>query len=185
MKSRRHACVLIAFSLACASFFALSLTCRLTDASSASADPADLLPLDNDISGFAKKGSTAVMTDQQTILNAIDGAAEVYILFNFREGVEQLYSNGSVDIDVQIFNQGDPQNALDLYNNSAIYPTSPLTIDQPDAKVVVENAAATAYRIQYTRQNIFMRISTTVKSDFALNMAKQFYRNIDNKIGVK
>jgi hypothetical protein len=183
MKSCRHACVLIALFLACATFCVLSLTCRPTDASGAAADPADLLPLDNDISGFLKKGNTAIMTDQQTILNAIDGAAQVYIDFNFREGVQQFYSNGSVDIDVQIFLQGDPQDALNLYNN--FYPTSPQVIDQPDAEVVVDNSVATGYKIQYTRQNIFMRINTYVKSDFALNMAKQFYRNIDNKIAVK
>jgi hypothetical protein len=183
MRFSRQACVLIALFLACASLSFLSLTCRPTDAAGASADPADLLPLDNDISGFLKKGSTAVMTDQQTIYNAIDGAAQVYIDFNFREGVEQLYSNGSVDVDVQIFNQGDPQDALNLYNN--FYPTSPQAISQPDAQVVVDNSVATGYKIQYTRQNVFMRINTTVKSDFALNMAKQFYRNIDNKIAVK
>jgi hypothetical protein len=158
-------------------------SCRFTSPTGAAADPADMLPLDNDISGFLKKGSASIMTDQQTIFNAIDGEAQRYIDYGFMEGVNQLYSNGSVDIDVQVFNQGNNTNAQDLYNY--FYPTSSQSIAEPGADVVIDNSLPTGYQILYARQNIFMRVTTTEKSDFALNMAKQFYRNIDNKITVE
>lgn len=160
-----------------------SFSCRVSQNASSASDPADLLPLDNDISGFARKGSISVMTDQQSIFNAINGEAQRYIDYGFMEGVKQLYSNGGVDIDVQLFNQGDPVNADGLYQR--FYPTAPEPILQNGAKVVIDNSLTTGYQILYTKQNILMRISTTEKSDFALNMAKQFFRNIDQKITVE
>jgi hypothetical protein len=167
----------------CVALVVLPQACRFTNPAGATADPADLLPLDNDISGFLKKGSTSVLTDQQTIFNAIDGEAQRYIDYGFMEGVNQLFSNGGVDIDVQIFNQGNESNARDLFNR--FYPTSPQPIDEPGALVVIDNSLPTGYQILYARHTIFMRVTTTEKSDFALNMAKQFYRNIDNKINIQ
>ncbi|HUI91848.1 MAG TPA: hypothetical protein VLX68_06320 [Chitinivibrionales bacterium] len=157
--------------------------CRISKDPGAGADPADYLPIDNDISGFVKKGSVSTMTDEQSIYAAIDGAAQTYITYGFQEGVVQLYSNGSIDINVAIFNQGTEQNALDLFN--FFYPTSPDLISTKNPIVVVDLSQATSYTIQYAKQSIFLRISTTEKSDFALNMAKQFYWNIDKKIGVE
>lgn len=159
----------------------LLTSCRISKNPGSAADPADLLPIDNDISGFVKKGSTSVMTDQQSIFNAIDGEAQRYIDYGFIEGVKQLYSNGSVDIDVQLFNQGDETNAQSLFER--FYPTSPELISQKNPIVVIDHSLSTGYQILYTKQSILLRISTTEKSDFALNMAKQFYWNIDKKIG--
>jgi hypothetical protein len=161
----------------------LLVSCRISQNAGAAADPADLLPIDNDISGFLKKGSTSVMTDQQSIFNAIDGEAQRYIDYGFQEGVKQLYSNGSVDIDVQIFNQGNPTNAQAIYDR--FMPTSPEPINTPKANVVIENALPSGYMLQYACSSIFMRITTTEKTDFALNMAKQFFHNIDNKIATE
>jgi hypothetical protein len=91
-----------------------------------------------------------------------------------------VYSNGSVDIDVQLFNQGSETNSQSLFER--FYPTSPELISQKNPVVVVEHSLSNGYQILYTKQNILLRISTTEKSDFALNMAKQFYWNIDKKI---
>jgi hypothetical protein len=159
----------------------LPFSCRISPNAGVAADPADLLPIDNDISGFLKKGSTSVMTDQQSIFSAIDGEAQRYIDYGFMEGVKQLYSNGSVDIDVQLFNQGDATNAQNLFER--FYPTSPELISPKNPIVVIEHSLSNGYQILYTKQSILLRITTTEKSDFALNMAKQFYWNIDKKIG--
>jgi hypothetical protein len=184
--TRARACFLSWAGLCavCIAVLSVPSACRFTSPTGAAADPADMLPLDNDISGFLKKGSTSVMTDQQTIFNAIDGEAQRYIDYGFMEGVNQLYSNSAVDIDVQIFNQGNATNAQDLYTYFASS-ISPQPLNAPGAEAVIDNSLPTGYQILYTRQNIFMRVTTTEKSDFALNMAKQFYRNIDNKISIQ
>ncbi len=155
--------------------------CRVSKDPGAGADPTDLLPRDNDISGYTQKGSAAVMTDQQSIFNAIDGEAQKYIDYGFQEGVNQLYSNGSIDIDIQIFNQGTQANAQDIYN--LFYPPSPQVLADKNPMVVVDLSLSTGYQVLYTKQSIFMRITTTEKTDIALNTAKQFYYNINNKIG--
>lgn len=157
--------------------------CRISKSPGAGADPADFLPIDNDISGFVKKGSLSSMTDEQSIYAAIDGAAQTYITYGFQEGVVQLYSNGSIDINVAIFNQGTEANSQGLFN--FFYPTSPELISTKNPIVVVDLSQATSYTIQYAKQSIFLRVTTTEKSDFALNMAKQFYWNINKKIGVE
>ena len=155
-------------------------TCRRSVDSGAGADPTDLLPLNNDISGFTKKGSPAIMTDEQSIFDAIDGAAGKYIDYGFVEGAQQMYTNGSIDIDVQILNQGIEKNAQGVLDD--FYPSSPEEISGADPEVVIEHALLTGYVIYYTRDNIFMQIHTFDKSNYALNMAKQFVWNIDMKI---
>lgn len=158
----------------------LTFGCRKSVDSGAGADPTDLLPVNNDISGFTKKGSPAIMTDEQSIFDAIDGAAGKYIDYGFVEGAQQMYSNGSIDIDVQILNQGTEKNAGGVFDD--FYPSSPEEISSANPEVVIEHALLTGYVIYYTRDNIFMQIHTFDKSNYALNMAKQFVWNIDMKI---
>jgi|WetSurMetagenome_2_1015567.scaffolds.fasta_scaffold00056_36 hypothetical protein len=159
--------------------------CRISKDPGAGSDPADLLPIDNDISLYLRKGSAAVMTDQQSIFNAIDGEAQKYIDYGFQEGVSQLYSNGSIDIDVQIFNQGTQENARDLYN--LFLPSSSQQLNSFGVSVLalVDLSLPSGYQILYTKESILMRITTTEKTDIALNTAKQFCYNIDNKIGTE
>jgi hypothetical protein len=158
------------------------LNCRLTSASGGIADPGELLPGNDDISGYQKKGSTALMTDEQSIFKAIDGAAEQYIRYGFIEGVEQMYSNSSADIDIRIFNQGTPANAKATFEQ--FKPSSGEVISAGVAEVVIDHSILTGYMVYYTRENIYIEIVTYEKSNFALNMAKQFYQNIDKKIGM-
>ena len=158
-------------------------TCRKSVDSGAGADPADLLPANDDISGFQKKGSPAIMTDYQSIMDAIDGAAQKFIDYGFVEGVQQLYSNGSIDIDVHILNQGSEQNAKQILIE--FYPSSPEVISPGEGslpKVVIEHALLTGYSLYYQQGNIYMEIIASEKTTFALNMLKQFYWNIDGKI---
>jgi len=157
--------------------------CRWSQNASGAIDPADLLPIDNDISGYLRKGSTAIMTDEQSIYAAIDGEAQLYIDYGFMEGVNQLYSNGNIDIGVQLFNQGNSTNAKELFDH--FQPTSPELLSQNDSTALIENALASQYEIIATNQSFLIRITTTEKTDFALNMAKQFYWNINNKIVVE
>ncbi|MBD3422431.1 MAG: hypothetical protein GF398_20140 [Chitinivibrionales bacterium] len=158
------------------------ITCRFSQNPGAGADPTDLLPVNNDISGFERTGSAAIMTDKQTIYNAIDGAAEKYIDYGFIEGAQQNFSNGRIDVDVQVFNHGTPQNARAVFADDDIYPSTPSIINAGDPHVVLDLTNPFAYSILYQRNNIFLRINSSEKSDFALNMVKQFYLNIDTKI---
>jgi hypothetical protein len=161
----------------------LSSACRRSVDSEAGSDPVDLLPVNDDISGFQKKGSPAIMTDYQSIMDAIDGAAQKYIDYGFIEGVQQLYSNGSIDIDVHILNQGTEYNAEQIFIE--FKPSSPEEISSGEGglpHVLIEHALLTGYSLFYQQGNIFMEIIASEKTTFALNMLKQFYLNIDGKI---
>lgn len=158
----------------------ITFGCRKTVGTGAGSDPTDLLPVNDDISGFKKKGSAAIMTDYQTIMDAIDGAAEKYIDYGFVEGAQQMYSNGSIDIDIHIMNHGNYQNAKGIYDY--FRPSSPEEISTTVPEIVIEHALLTGYALYYMRDNIFIEIYTFEKTNFALNMAKQFVWNIDKKI---
>ncbi len=140
----------------------------------------DILPVDNDISGFLKKGNAAVMTDAKSIYDAIDGAAEKYVELGFVEGVFQKYSNGSSDVDVSVFNQSTNQNAMDVLQE--FYPGSPEVLASGQVTMVVDHGLMTGYSIHYVKGSFYMRIDTREKTDFLLNMAKQFCLNIGAKI---
>ena len=144
----------------------LVMSCRKSVNPGAGADPGDLLPANEDISGFKKKGSEAVMTDYQTIMDAIDGAAEKYIFYGFVEGVEQMYSNGSIDIDLRIMNHGSETNALGIMEE--FFPASPEILSNQNPRVVVDHSLLTGYTIFYVRDNIFLEIYTFEKTNFAL-----------------
>jgi hypothetical protein len=176
-ESRDFVCAV--FILACCGL-AVFMQCRISDSPGAGADPIDLLPQDDDISGFKKSGSAIVMTDYTSIMNAIDGAGEKYIDYGFVEGANQFYGNGNITVDVQIMNQGTEKNAQGLYED--FLPSSYEVLSPNEPQVLVDLSISTAYSLLYQRENIFMRISTTEKTDFALNMSKQFYLNIDKKI---
>jgi hypothetical protein len=116
----------------------LFLQCRISENPATSSDPADLLPIDNDISGFVRKGNPQIMTDQSSIYATIDGQAELYIDYGFTDGVKQLFSNGNIDIDAQLFNQGNEKNAEGLFER--FYPSSPELISQKNPRVVIDQA---------------------------------------------
>jgi hypothetical protein len=156
------------------------LYCQKSTNPGAGADPTDLLPANDDISGFAKKGDAAIMTDYQTIMDAIDGAAEKYIDYGFVEGVQQMYGNGAVNVDVQIFNHGTADNAQGIFQE--FYPSSAETVIQENPELVVDHALFGAYTLYYVKSNIFMTIVTSEKTDFALSMGKQFCLNVDAKV---
>lgn len=166
-------------TLVLAILFILS-SCRKSLDAGAGADPGDLLPANNDISGFTRKGSPAIMTDYQTVMDAIDGAAEKYIDYGFVEGVQQLFTNGSLDIDVHILNHGTDRNARGIFLE--LYPASPEVIATGSPEIVIDHSLLTGYTIKYVRGNMYLEINTYEKSTFALNMAKQFIWNIDKKI---
>jgi hypothetical protein len=157
-----------------------TLSCDKSANPGAGADPVDMLPLDNDISGFTRKGAPAVMTDAQSIYAAIDGAAEKYIELGFVEGVFQKYGNGSTDLDVAIFNHGSNANATAVLEE--FYPTSPEVLLSGTETMVVDHGLSTGYSVHYVKAGVYLRIDTREKTEFTLNMAKQFCLNIGSKI---
>ncbi len=170
--------IVIGYSLVL--FGVFYLDCRKSVDAGAGSDPSDLLPVKDDISGFQKNGGNAIMTDLQSITAAIDGAAEVYYR-GFIEGTQQMYGNGSIDIDIRIMNYSTVNYAKRVYQE--FYPSSPEAISSGAPEVVIEHALLTGYSLYYTKETLFIEIHTFEKSNFALNMAKQFCWNIDKKVG--
>ena len=167
---------LILLSLLIASLF----FCRKSVSVGPVSDPSDILPKKDDISGFKEKGARVIMNDKGAVAEAIDGAVEKYVNNGFVEAVQQLYSNGSIDIDIHIFNYGTNENAKAIFED--FYPSTPEVLSKGVVDVVIEHGILTTYVLNYARENIFVELIAYEKSDFSLNILKQFYLNIDGKI---
>lgn len=158
----------------------IGLACRLTDETNTIPAPAELLPVSDDISGFAAKGELVVMTDRQEIAEAIDGAVEKYTEHGFVEGAFQFFSNGTIGIDVKIFDYGITENAKKTYLE--FYPSTPEVISQGEMDAVLDHGIITGYTLNYSRKNIFVELNSDKKDAVALNVLKLFLYNIDGKI---
>lgn len=165
-------CIILSMILIC--------SCRLSKDENVIADTESLLPSNGDVSGFNKKGETALMNDYKTLMATVDGAAQKYVDLGFVDGVQQIYSNGEVDIDLHVFNFGTRDDAKKCFD--AYYPTSVTVLSKGIPEAVVDETVKTGYTIYYMRDNIYIEVVIGTKSKFARNMGIQFYLNLDNKI---
>ncbi|MFH1762032.1 MAG: hypothetical protein ABIA63_13120 [bacterium] len=142
-----------------------------------------LLPEDNEVSGFTGKGSPDIMTDEGSIFDAINGAANVYIERGFVEGIRKNYSNGSVEIEVRIFNQGKNSNAGSLYDYMVQQEGSgEMVVDEGEQKRIFVSQSGFQYNFHGYCRTVYIGIVTFEKNDFILNIGKQFCFNIFSKI---
>jgi hypothetical protein len=83
-------------------------------------------------------------------------------------------------VDIHIFNYVTNDNARAVFDD--FYPSTPDVISQGIINAVIEQGLNEAYALYYSRENIYMELIAYEKSDFSLNILKQFYLNIDGKI---
>jgi hypothetical protein len=79
-------------------------------------DPSSLLP---DTIGDWKKTSEDQRFDSESLYTYIDGGAELYISYGFKEVLSRIYSNtGQPDILVDIFDMEDSRNAFGVFSHA-------------------------------------------------------------------
>jgi len=152
--------------------------------------PADLLPADNEISGWTKgtgTGDYQEAYDQGSLYDIIDGGAEVYIANGFQSGVQQLY-RGTIaaqqtTLYLFITDQGDSTNCANLLQDPNINPPGGAEVDSLGDEALIDRGLF--YNVIYFREDRFfakITIDKTGDPEASENIGLAFAHNIDSNI---
>ncbi len=146
----------------------------------------DLLPRDNEISGWTKSEAikTAETAEQLTAL--IDGEAVPYINNNFKEAVFQKYSgtigSNTIPLEVRVFDMRDSINARNVYKDVGTGSETPWTDNPPGVEARINDSFLFSYMVEFREDKFYLRIVIDEKSSTALDITKLFAHNISAAI---
>lgn len=148
--------------------------------------PTDLIPGDEDISGWQGLGAYEEANDFDGLYGIINGGAEAYIDEGFVSAAFQIYENcigGACSlalVNVRIYDQGSSANSLAVYHKVSTGIGIPWSGAGTEARV--DESGLAAYTIEFWQQNFFVQVTIDEKTDDALNIAKLFASHISSQI---
>lgn len=146
--------------------------------------PADLLPQNEEISGWVSLGAYEEANDYDGLYNVIDGAAVTFIDNGFVSAVFQQYISSKGDVTatvhLRIYDQGSAENAKKTYDKVATGLGVPWNGAGTEARI--DESGLATYTIEFWQRNFFVQVVIEEKSDFALNVAKLFASHVSSKI---
>jgi hypothetical protein len=149
--------------------------------------PVDLLPADNDISGWAGLGAYEEANDYDGLYDLINGGAELFIDNGFVSAAFQIYSNciGEVCttalVHLRIYDQGTEDNAMATYDRVGTGIAMPW--DGAGMEARIDESGLASYTVEFWQRSFFIQIIIEEKTDEALNIAKLFASHVSGEIG--
>lgn len=150
-------------------------------------NPVDLIPRDDEISGWARLGTYDEANDYDSLYAIIDGGAQIFIDNGFVSAVFQQYncvSSGSecsnALVSLRIYDQGSDENAQKVYDRVATGIGTPWNGAGAEARI--DESALASYTIEFWLKNFYVQVIIDDKSDEALNIAKLFASHVSGKI---
>lgn len=153
-------------------------------------DVVDLVPTDNEISGWTRSSAMTVAEGETQLLALINGAGQVYIDNGFVKCAFQNYvgtvsGNPLVDLKLQIFDQGNTTNAKNVYDEVAQGTETPWT-EQNHAGMEARYELVTTgfgyYVLEFWNDRFYTYIEINDGTQPGLDIAKLFALNIDTAI---
>jgi hypothetical protein len=149
-------------------------------------DVLDVMPADNEISGWTRSQPLRVAENETQLYALIDGAAPPFINNGFVKCAFQTFngpvSGNGVDLEVQLFDQTDSTKARTLYPLVATGTETPWTGDHAGVEARIDEALFGAYRIDLWQDKFYASITIQDKSTAGLDVAKLFAFNVANAI---
>jgi len=168
----------------------LLIACPQKDEQSELKDVVDLVPTDNEISGWSRTGEMRVAENGTQLYALIDGEADIYEQYGFVKCAFQDYQ-GEVsgvprNLELRIFDMGDTTNAKDVYHDSRIESgaETPWT-EQSHAGVEarIDETFLFDYNIEFWEERFYVWITIhDEKTQAGLNVAKLFALNVSAAI---
>ncbi len=150
-------------------------------------NPVDLIPRDDEISGWTRLGTYDEADDYDSLYAVIDGGAQIFIDNGFVSAVFQQYNCTSVGsecstalVSLRIYDQGNEENAQKVYDRVATGIGTPWTGAGVEARI--DESAIASYTIEFWIKNFFVQVIIDEKSDEALNTAKLFASHVSGKV---
>lgn len=150
--------------------------------------PLDLLPVDNEISGWTRDGPPETAEDSQELWDMIDGEGQVYLDYGFVECARQVYDGNVQGLPAEIrhlyvFDQGSAENAKAVYDDERSGTGTAWTDDPAGTEARIDESALFAYSIHFWEESFFVKLTIDQKTEEALDVLKLFARNVSSKIG--
>lgn len=149
-------------------------------------DVVDLVPTDNDISGWIRSSAMEIAENETQLWTIIDGEGVIWVDNEFVKFVRQYFGGDlpAVILELRIADMGDTTNAKNLYDDVEIeYYTSPIQWDENNAGVEARcEMIGYSWILDFWNDKFHAWITISDNSDAALNIAKLFALNIDTAI---
>lgn len=149
-------------------------------------DVVDLLPLDNEISGWVRSSDPQIAENAQQLYDLIDGEGQIYVDNDFVKCASQFYhgdiSGTSVDLELRLFDMGNTSNAKNVYDAVAIGSETPWTDNNAGVEARIDESLLHAYKVDFWDNRFYTWITIHDNSDAALDIAKLFALNISKEI---
>jgi len=149
--------------------------------------PADMLPEDNDISGWAGLGAYEEANDYDGLYDLINGGAEVFIDNGFVSAAFHVYENcigevcSTALVHLRIYDQGTEDNAVATYDKVATGIGIPW--DGAGMEARIDESGLASYTVEFWQRSFFVQVIIEEKTDEALNIAKLFASHVSSEIG--
>lgn len=150
----------------------------------------DLLPKDNEISGWPRKGGAGASwraTSAAELQAAIDGGAEIYTNHGFVEAAMQSYTGSvnqqaGVDCEVQIYDQASAVQATAVFEDpNMVYP-APIAPDNPPSALAQIRKDIFSHTMKFVKGRYFVQITLTSADDKAQAVLEMYANNVAAKI---
>lgn len=153
-------------------------------------DVIDLVPVDNEISGWVRDGDMDVAENETQLYDLINGEGVVYVDNGFVKSAFQDYQGevtGNLrSIRLRIFDMGDTTNARAVYHDSRIETgaETPWTeTGHAGAEARIDETLLFDYRIDFWEDRFYVEIVIfDEKTPQGLNIAKLFALNVSQAI---
>jgi hypothetical protein len=142
----------------------------------------DLLPKDNEISGWKRDGPYRYARDEQGLYDEINGGAQQYIDRGWQKGLFQDYTDGKINLKILIHDMGDPKSAQAIFDY--IQFIAPRQIENRDW-MILDEGLASSYQIKMVIDQYYIEILIEDKGDRAKGYIIAFGESILYKLKTK
>ena len=141
------------------------------------------LPGDDEMPGWKRSEKVLRALNEEELYKVFNGGASLYIQHGFRSYVGQSYKGPkSIEIEVDIFDQGTPQNAGDLFENPYTKPSRIREIANLGEKARIDMTPLFCYGVDFIQKEFFVRVIIQDKTEEGLHVAISFARSISKRI---
>jgi len=149
-------------------------------------NPVELLPSDNEVSGWSRSGTMQIAENSTQLFALIDGPGQIFVDHGFVKCAFQNYS-GSVGgnpviLDLRIFDVDDTTNARAVYGAIAAGTETPWSGSHAGVEARIDDSPLTAYNLDFWDGRFYVWLTIADKANAALDVAKLFAMNVSQAI---
>ena len=142
----------------------------------------NIVPQDDDISGWLRDGETAIATDLDSLTGLINGAAPFYLERGAVEVIFQDYAKDDVYLTLEIYRMDQQANAKRLYTE--IEAEEPEELERIGTEGRLVSGLIGTYLVEYWQKTFFLRLTITEKSQQSKETILNFAKLVSEKMNM-